>query len=205
MNDVAPPALTPLEHSLQRMARSRYGLRSALLPDERLEARSRVRGAFPRRLRAWLRSGPLASFTRGLEPWVDDVQRSLQRWWRRHPWRPSVELVIDEAERSVLPWVRRYPLGTVAVGAAAGVALIAAAPWRSNSVRRAVGKSSRHARRWALHQLASPAAQTVLAGLVTSWLATPTGARQQQHSSASAPSPVETPPAEPAVSEQATL
>lgn len=170
MNEVALPS--PLERSLARLARSRLSLRTAMLPQkDRLDAERGDGAVLPRRLRAWLRSGPLASLTRALEPWIGDAQRTLRRWWRRHPWRPSVEVVMDLAERNVVSWVQRNPVAAIALGAVAGVALVAAAPWRSTSVRRVVGNSSRHARRWALHQLASPAAQTVIAGLITSWLA----------------------------------
>ena len=94
MNEVALPS--PLERSLARLARSRLSLRTAMLPQkDRLDAERGDGAVLPRRLRAWLRSGPLASLTRALEPWIGDAQRTLRRWWRRHPWRPSVEVVMD--------------------------------------------------------------------------------------------------------------
>jgi hypothetical protein len=158
--------------ALARLARSRDALRQRLLPPPDDAATPGAGSFLPRRWRAWLRAGPLRPLTRALEPWVESTRRTAQRWWRRHPWRPSMEFVGGSVQRQVSPWMRRHPYGAVGIGAAAGAALVVAAPWRAPTVQRAFANGGARARRWMLRQLTSPAAQTVLAGLVTTWLTT---------------------------------
>jgi hypothetical protein len=155
----------------QRLERSRQRLRQQLLPPPD-DAGAQGHGAVPRRWRAWLRAGPLRPLLRALDPWLGGARRTAQRWWRRHPWRPSLELVGGSLHRELTPWVRRHPIGAVGLGAAAGAALVVAAPWRAASVRHALQRSGARVRRWAWHQLTSPAVQTLVAGALTSWLAT---------------------------------
>jgi hypothetical protein len=166
MNELAP---TALERSLQRLADSRGTLREALLPRPD-GADNEGSGLLPRRWRAWLRAGPLGPMLRTLDPWAGGVQRTFGRWWRRHPWRPSAEMAGGTLRTTVVPWARRHPVAAVSLGAAAGALVAAAAPWRWPSMRQMANGSGRGLRRWALRQLTSPAAQTVMASIVTSVL-----------------------------------
>jgi hypothetical protein len=166
MNEIELPAL---ERSLQRLARSREALRATLLPTPG-RADGEGGSLLPLRLVNWLRSGPLGPVMRSVEPWAGGMQRTLQRWWRRHPWRPSAEAAGGTLRTSVVPWARRHPLVAVGLGAAAGAAFAMAAPWRWASLQQMARGSGRGLRRWALHQLTGPAAQTVLASVVTSLL-----------------------------------
>lgn len=184
----ASPTPSPLQAALERLAQSRLGLRAALLP---APGESSGTGLLPRRLGAWLRAGPFGPVARTLDPWFSSVQRTFGRWWRRHPWRTSAVLASNEIDRTLVPWARRHPLTAVGLGAAAGVALATAAPWRWASSRQVAASGGRRARRWLVHQFASPVAQTVLAGAVASILGALHGAADQ---TASAPSMQDAPP-----------
>jgi hypothetical protein len=184
MNELAP---TALDRSLQRLAHSRGALRQSLLPTPD-HADGEGLGLLPPRWRAWLRSGPIGPVLRMLDPWAGGMQRTLGRWWRRHPWRPSAEMAGGTLRSTVLPWARRHPVAAVSLGAAAGALLAAAAPWRWPAMRQMAQGSGRGFRRWALRQLTSPAAQTVMAGIVTSIL---TARATQAAREASPPAPPE--------------
>jgi hypothetical protein len=189
MNELAP---TALDRSLQRLAHSRGALRQSLLPTPDL-AEGEGSGLLPKRWGAWLRAGPIGPVLRMLDPWAGGMQRTLGRWWRRHPWRPSAEMAGGTLRRTVLPWARRHPVAAVSLGAAAGALLAAAAPWRWPAMRQMAQGSGRGFRRWALRQLTSPAAQTVMAGIVTSVLT----ARATQAAREAAPAAPPEPPAGP--------
>jgi hypothetical protein len=103
------------------------------------------------------------------------VRTLVRRWWTRQSWHSSIDLVGKTLAHQASPLMRRHPLATLAVGAALGAGLVAAAsaarPWAWQHIQR-------HASPWRDRmgsllwtQLTSAPVQMALAGALAAWLA----------------------------------
>lgn len=184
-----PPS--DVEQALARLQASRLQLRHALVPAARSEAAGNAGASpLPRRLRAllrcWrqrLRQSPVAATLMG----------SAQAWWWQQPWREPAEAAAAELRGAIGPVVRRHPVAAVLLAGVAGAALMAWRPWRWPVVARQFSPLPRRVGRWLMAQFAQPAVQSVLGGLLMSWLG--------RAANAPPPSPSPSPPAAPAAPE----
>ena len=167
----AAAPLSPLAHALARLADSRARLHHELVPAPKPQAAGSGAGLWPGpwppQLKAlWRRGGRLLRRLLGQSPTAAALLGGLagaaQDTWRRHPWRPTAELLGREAGAAVLPAVRRHPLAAVAVAAGLGMAIVAGRAWHWPILSRRLRDSPQRLGRWLLHQLAQPALQTAL-------------------------------------------
>jgi len=171
-----PSPQRTLAGALDRLSRSRAALWGScadpLEGDESAQDdRPRASGRRGPRDRDAASSGPVDSLLLALAPCLAFARRSLRRWWRRQPWQPAAEAAGEAARHAIVPWVRTHPLAAIGLGAAAGALLVAAAPWRWASVRTLAAEAREQGWRWTLQQLASPAAQALLLGVLASMTA----------------------------------
>ena len=129
--------------------------------------------------RAWTRGSPLA----GVAATAVDA---LGGWWRSQPWHSATEIAGRAVLAEVAPLVRRHPLLAVALGAAAGAALVAARPWRWQALSRQVRPLGGSLMRWTLAQLSQVPVQMALAALLAQFVA------DRARGQATAPPPADT-------------
>lgn len=160
-----------------RLEQSRNRLRQAMMPPPPtrlgVAERSRLLGSLPDRIGALLRR---VRQSMGSWPWFDLAAETVQSWWHRYPWRPVGELVVDELGAQLRPVVRRQPIAAALVAAAAGALVVAARPWRWPLLRWPARRLPRHAAHWIGRQVAKPALQTAVLGMLVQALRPGTGA-----------------------------
>lgn len=165
-----PEPLDDRARALARLQASRAQLREQLLPPAEPPA---VAGRRSPSLRALLRRWRIRL---SRSPLVDVALAGLQTWWQHHPWRAPGEAVARQLGDTVGPLVRRHPVAAAAVAASLGAALVLGKPWRWPLVAGQIAPLPRRAVRWALHQLANPAVQSVIAAWVLATLGPRTAA-----------------------------
>ena len=158
--------------ALERLNASRLQLRQALIPAaarnyDEPEGDRESGAALPRRMRVFVRS--LRQRIRR-SPVATTLLASVQTWWWQHPWREPIHATTAELRRNVGPVVKRHPVAAVLLAGAAGAALVAWRPWRWPVVARQISPMPRQMARWVMAQLTQPAIQTILGGLMMSFL-----------------------------------
>ena len=190
MNTPSPVPAVDLEprvaQALVRLQASRAQLRAAMLPPPQTESSSSGGFGLPRRWRAmwraWTRGSPLAGV-------AGTAVGALGGWWRSQPWHSTTEIAGRAVLAEVAPLVRRHPLLAVALGAAAGAALVAARPWRWEALSRRVRPLGGTLMRWTMAQLSQVPVQMALAALLAQFVAD----RSRGQSDAAAPPPPQPP------------
>ncbi len=156
-----------IQLAMTRLHQSRRRLRQAMMPPppSRLAGadRGRLLASMPDKIGSLLRK---IRASMGSWPWLDVAAETLQSWWQRYPWRPVGELVFDEIGEQLRPAVRRRPFAAAFIAAGAGALIVTARPWRWSLVRWPARRLPRHAAHWVARQVAQPALQTALVGLL---------------------------------------
>lgn len=94
-----------------------------------------------------------------------------RRWWTRQPWHASVDLVASTLAHEAKPIMRQHPWATLAVGGAAGAALVVLLPWATRSIRSQAGQWRNNLGGMVWHQLGQAPVQLALTGALTAWIA----------------------------------
>lgn len=94
-----------------------------------------------------------------------------RRWWTRQPWHASVDLVASTLAHEAKPIMRQHPLATLAVGSAAGAALVLVLPWAARSIKTQAGPWRNNLGGMIWHQLGQAPVQLALTGALTAWIA----------------------------------
>jgi hypothetical protein len=165
---MAGTALTPLDRALARLADTRARLRQELLPPEDSGRPDHPEGSaassvWPPRLRAGWRH-----WRRQLRRWplTGALLAGAQDTWKRHPWRPTAEMVLQQAGAAILPAVRRHPVAAVALAAGLGMAVVAGRRWYAPALQGQVRSAPARLGRWLLRQLGQAPVQAGLVGLL---------------------------------------
>ena len=94
-----------------------------------------------------------------------------RRWWTRQPWHASVDLVANTLAHEAKPIMRQHPWATLAVGSAAGAALVLVLPWATRSIKSQAGPWHNNLGGMIWHQLGQTPVQLALTGALTAWIA----------------------------------
>jgi len=109
-----------------------------------------------RGLRRQWRGSPVAQMAMG----------AAQNWWQTHPWHRSGQLLVGELNTSVTPLLRRHPRTAMFVALGAGLALVAARPWRWPMVAAQMRPLPSRLGHWLFSQLTQAPGQAVLSALL---------------------------------------
>jgi len=139
------PLATATQTPHERLVASREAIRNALVRHEPRSARKRRE----RQAQAAAAPGdapPSPSFTERMTDLFSQVPLSglatrwLSRWWRRNPWRSTIEFAVEAADEVARPLARKHPWLLVGGAFAVGAALSRPTVWRrATSVALMVG------------------------------------------------------------------
>ena len=93
-----------------------------------------------------------------------------RRWWTRQPWHASVDLVASTLAHEAQPIIRRHPWATLAVGSAAGAAVVVVLPWATRSLKAQAAPWRNNLGGMLWQQLGQTSVQLALTGALTAWI-----------------------------------
>ncbi|AOW12688.1 hypothetical protein LPB72_16865 [Hydrogenophaga crassostreae] len=123
-----------------------------------------------------------------------------RRWWTRQPWHASVDLVAGTLAHEAKPIIRQHPWAALAVGGAAGAAVVVILPWITRSIKAQADPWRNNLGGMVWQQLSQAPVQLALTGALTAWIADinkRSAAKECEHPASAAPTTADSPEASP--------